>query len=340
MRICVFGAGAIGGLVAVKLAAVGEEVTVIARGAHLAAIRERGLRLVEEGRQTVARVRATALAAEAGPQDVVILGMKAHQLPPVVGEVSALVGPGTTIVTAQNGIPWWYFARHGGPHEGTRLESVDPGGVVARTLDASRVIGSIIYPAAELAEPGVVRHVEGTRITLGELDGADTGRVRALAEPLRRAGFKARVTSDIRAELWVKLWGNLSFNPVSALTHATLGDLCGFPPARELAAAMMREAQAVAEKLGIRFAISIDQRIAGAEAVGAHKTSMLQDVEAGRPTELGALLGAVVELGRVTGTPTPNLDAVHALASLLERTLRAAGGRLTIERVAPPGRAR
>ena len=338
MRICVFGAGAIGGLVAVKLAAVGEEVTVIARGPHLAAIRERGLWVLEEGRQTVARVRATERAAEAGPQDVVFLGMKAHQLPPVVGEVSALVGPGTTVVTAQNGIPWWYFARHGGPREGTRLESVDPGGVVARTLDVSRVIGAIVYPAAELAEPGVVRHVEGNRITLGELDGADTGRVRALAESLRRAGFKARVASDLRAELWVKLWGNLSFNPVSALTHATLAEICGFPPARELAAAMMREAQAVAEKLGIRFGISLERRLAGGEAVGAHKTSTLQDVEAGRPTELDALLGAVVELGRITGTPTPNLDAVWALASLLERTMRAAGGRLALTPVARPGR--
>jgi 2-dehydropantoate 2-reductase len=325
MKICVFGAGAIGGLFAAKLAAAGEDVTVIARGAHLAAILERGLRLVEQGGETVARVRAAERTSEVGPQDVVVLGMKAHQLPPVVAEVGALVGPRTAIVTAQNGIPWWYFERHGGPHEGERLESVDPGGVVARTLDAGRVIGSVIYPAAELAEPGVVRHVEGNRITLGELDGADTERVRALAALLRRAGFKARVASDLRAELWVKLWGNLSFNPVSALTHATLAELCGFPPSRELAAAMMREAQAVAEQLGIRFAVSIEQRIAGAAAVGAHRTSMLQDVEAGRPTELDALLGAVVELGRITGTPMPCLQTVYALGSLLERTLRASG---------------
>ncbi len=332
MRVCVFGAGAIGGLLAAKLAASGEEVTVIARGAHLAAIRERGLTLVEEGAETVARVRATDRAEEAGPQDVVVLGMKAHQLAPVVGEVRALLGPRTVVVTAQNGIPWWYFARHGGPYEGRRLESVDPGGAIAASLDVERVVGSIVYPAAELAGPGVVRHVEGWRISLGELDGAETERVEALAGVLRRAGFKARVTSDLRSELWVKLWGNCTFNPISALTHATLAGICGFPPTRALAAAMMGEAQAVGEKLGVRFGVSLEKRIAGAEAVGEHKTSMLQDVEAGRPLELEALLGAVVELGRITGTPTPALEAVYALASLLDRTLRASGGRLALQR--------
>jgi 2-dehydropantoate 2-reductase len=323
MRICVFGAGAIGGLLAVKLARSGEEVTVVARGANLTAIRERGLRLIEDGEEVVARVRAVDRAAEAGPQDVLVLGMKAHQLAPAIAEVKALAGPGTLVVTAQNGIPWWYFARLGGPHAGRRLESVDPGGVIAASLDPGQVIGSIVYPAAELAAPGVVRHVEGNRITLGELDGAESERVRGLAETLRRAGFKARVASDLRSELWVKLWGNLSFNPVSALTHATLGEICRFAPARDLAATMMREAQAVGEKLGVRFGVSLEKRIAGAEAVGDHKTSMLQDVEARRPTELDALLGAVVELGRITGTPTPVLDAVYALMALLERSLRA-----------------
>jgi 2-dehydropantoate 2-reductase len=330
VRICVFGAGAIGGLVAVKLARAGEQVTVLARGANLAAIRERGLRLLEGGAEVEARVRATDRAAEAGPQDVVILAMKAHQLAPAVAEVKALLGPETVVVTAQNGIPWWYFARLAGPLQGTRLESVDPGGVIAASLDVARVIGSIIYPAAELSAPGVIRHVEGNRITLGELDGAQTERVQALAELLRRAGFKVRVATDLRSELWVKLWGNLTFNPVSALTHATLAEICGFAPTRALAAAMMREAQAVGERLGAEFGIALEKRIAGAEAVGAHKTSMLQDVEAGRPTELEALLGAVVELGRLTGTPTPTLDLVHALASLLERSLRASGGGLAL----------
>jgi 2-dehydropantoate 2-reductase len=323
MRICVVGAGAIGGMLAVKLARAGEEVTVVARGAHLAAIRERGLRLREEGAEEVAWVRATDRVADVGPQDAIVLAMKAHQVAPVAAEVGKVAGPRTTIVTAQNGIPWWYFFRHGGPHEGTRLESVDPGGTIAAGLDVARVVGSVVYPAAELAEPGVIQHVEGNRFTLGELDGSETPRVKALAETLRRAGLKARVTSDIRSEIWVKLWGNCTFNPISALTHATLAGIVRFPPSRALAADMMVEVQVIATKLGATFAVPLEKRIAGAEAVGEHKTSMLQDVEAGRPMELDALLGSVVELGRITGTPTPVLDAVYALMALLERSLRA-----------------
>jgi 2-dehydropantoate 2-reductase len=333
MKVCVVGAGAIGGLVAVKLAAAGEEVTVVARGPHLAAIRDRGLTLRMEGREEVARVRAVERVPDAGPQDVVILGMKAHQVAAVAGEVGAILGPETTVVTAQNGIPWWYFLKHGGSLEGTRLESVDPGGVIATALAVDRVVGSIIYLAAELSEPGVVHHVEGNRITLGELDGAETERVRALTDLLRGAGFKARVTADLRSEIWVKLWGNCTFNPVSALTHATLVDICTFPATRALATEMMREAQAVGEKLGARFGVTLEKRIAGAESVGAHKTSTLQDVESGRPMELEALLGAVLELGRLTGIPTPHLDAVHACASLLARTLQQANGRIRIEKI-------
>jgi len=335
VRICVVGAGSIGGLVAAKLAAAGEEVTVVARGAHLAAIRERGLRVVDGAGEQAVRVAATDRIADAGPQDVVVLGMKAHQLAPVAAELRAIVGAATTVVTAQNGIPWWYFLKHGGPHQGTRLESVDPGGVVAANLDADRVVGSVIYPAAEIAAPGVIRHVEGNRITLGELDGAETARARALADLLRRAGFKVRVASDIRTEIWVKLWGNCTFNPVSALTHATLAAICRFPPSRALAAEMMREARAVGEALGISFALSLEKRIAGAEGVGEHKTSMLQDVEAGRPTELDALLGSVIELGRIVGVATAHLEAVYACAALLERTLQDARGRLRVE---PAGR--
>ncbi len=331
MRICVVGAGAIGGLLAVKLARAGEEVTVVARGPHLAAIRERGLALREGGAEQVARVRATDRVAEIGPQDAIVLAMKAHQVAPVAAEVGASAGEGTTIVTAQNGIPWWYFFRQGGPHQGTRLESVDPGGTIAAHLDPARVVGSVVYPAAELAAPGVIRHIEGNRFTLGELDGAETPRVRALAETLRRAGLKARVTADIRSEIWVKLWGNCTFNPLSALTHATLAGICGFPPGLALATEMMREAQAVGEKLGASFGVSLEKRIAGAAAVGEHKTSMLQDVEAGRPMELDALLGSVIELGRITGTPTPSLSAVYACASLLARTLAERGGRLRVE---------
>jgi 2-dehydropantoate 2-reductase len=332
MKIAVVGAGAIGGLLAAKLSLAGEDVTTIVRGANLAAIRDSGLKLVMEGEEQIARVRATDAPGEAGPQDAVILGMKAHQLGGFVRGLAPLLGPDTVVVTAQNGIPWWYFMKHGGPHEGKRLESVDPGGVIAEHLEIRRVVGSVIYPASELVAPGVVKHIEGNRISLGELDGAETERVRALADVLRKGGFKARVASDLRSELWVKLWGNCTFNPVSALTHATLEDICRFPATRELAAAMMREAQVIGERLGVRFPVSLEKRIAGAEAVGAHKTSMLQDVEAGRPIELEALLGSVLELGKITATPTPHLSAVHACASLLAKTLADAGGRLAIEK--------
>ncbi len=331
MRICVVGAGAIGGLVAVKLREIGEDVTAIARGAHLAAIRQQGLKLLMDGAEHLARVRATDRLAEVGPQDVIVLALKAHQVAPVAEELGRLLGPETVLVTAQNGIPWWYFSGHGGRWQGTRLESVDPGGAIARHLDAARVVGSIIYPASEILAPGVIRHVEGNRISLGELDGKETARLVRLVELFRRAGFKVRAASDIRAEIWLKLWGNLTFNPVSALTHATLVDLCRFPATRALAASMMREAQEIAGKLGVTFPVSIEKRIAGAEGVGAHKTSMLQDVEGGRPLEIDALLGSVIELGAITGTPTPHLDAVYACASLLARTLGDAGGRLRIE---------
>jgi 2-dehydropantoate 2-reductase len=332
MRICVVGAGAIGGLLAVRLAEAGDSVSVIARGPHLAAIRAEGLRLVgEDGRTAVARVAATDRIAEAGPQDLVILGMKAHQVAAVVRDLPALYGPDTMVLTAQNGIPWWYFMKQAGPHAGTRLQSVDPGGIIADHLPIERVIGSVVYPAAEITAPGVLKHIEGNRFSLAEIDDGETPRIKAVSESLRRAGFKAPVVSDIRAEIWTKLWGNLSFNPLSALSHATLVDICQFPLSRALAADMMREAQAVGEALGIRFRVSLDKRIAGAEAVGAHKTSMLQDVEAGRAIEIEALVGSVVELGRLTGTPTPHIDAVYACASLLARSLQAAKGRLRIE---------
>jgi 2-dehydropantoate 2-reductase len=235
------------------------------------------------------------------------------------------------VVTTQNGIPWWYFHRHGGPYDGRQRESVDPDGVIASRIPAERVIGCIVYPACEIAGPGVIRQIEGNRFPLGEPDGADTPRVRALAELFRKAGFKTPVLGDIRSEIWLKLWGNLSFNPISALTHATLVDICRHPPTRALAAAMMSEAQAVGEKLGVRFKVSLEKRIAGAEAVGEHKTSMLQDVESGRAIELQALVGSVLELGRITEVPTPAIENVYALASLLAETLQRRKGRLRIE---------
>ena len=245
--------------------------------------------------------------------------------------ISALFGPRTMVVTMINGIPWWYFHKLAGPHEGRTLESVDPGGVLAGNIEPERVIGSVVYPAAELVAPGVVKLIEGNRFTLGEPDGTRSERIEALSGALMRAGFKAPVAKDIRSEIWVKLWGNLSFNPISALTHATLEDICRFPPTRALAAAMMVEAQRVAEALGVRFKITLEQRLAGAEAVGAHKTSMLQDVENGRTLELEALVGAVVELGRITAVPTPTIGAIYAATTLLGQTLAAQRGRLRVE---------
>jgi 2-dehydropantoate 2-reductase len=331
MRICVVGAGAIGGLVAAKLAAIGQDVSVVVRGAHLAAIRQKGLTLQESETERTFQLRATDRMAELGQQDLVIIGLKAHQVAGVAADIKSLCGPSTIVVTAQNGIPWWYFYKVGGPFEGTVLESVDPGGIIARNIDVDRVLGSIIYPAADIASPGVIRHVEGDRISLGEVDNSDTERLRSTAKLLRDAGFKVRVSTDLRSELWVKLWGNCTFNPISALTHATLVDLIQFPPTHALAERMMREAQEIGEKLGVRFPVSLEKRIAGAEAVGKHKTSMLQDVETGRPLELDALVGSVLELGRITGVPTPNLTAVHACAALLAKTLAEEKGRLRVE---------
>ena len=333
MKIAIIGAGAIGGLVGARLALAGEDVTFIVRGRHLDALRERGIKLITtDGMEHTARnVRATDDYAEAGPQDLVIPAMKAHQLEAVVDALPLLLGPDTSIVPMQNGIPYWYFQKHGGPHEGTRVASVDPEGRIAAAIDPARVLGCIVYPASVLVAPGVVRHIEGDRFPLGELDGrVDTERVRRIAGCFADAGFKSPVLDDIRAEVWLKLWGNLSFNPISCLTHTTLADICQYPLTRALAADMMREAQAVAHKLGIAFRVPLERRIAGAERVGRHKTSMLQDVEAGRELEVDALLGSVVELARLTGTPTPHIDSLYALVKLLARTLQEQRGHVRL----------
>ena len=333
MKIAVVGAGAIGGYLGARLALAGEDVTFIARNRNLAAINANGFRLINEdgSEQQASTVRAVQRMAEAGPQDAVLLTVKAHQVVDLLPELRDLFGPQTAVVTLINGVPWWYFHKLAGPYEGRQLASVDPGGRIAAAIEPERVIGSVVYPAAELVSPGVVRVIEGNRFTLGEPDGTRSERVEALSQALMKAGFKAPVSKDIRGEIWVKLWGNLSFNPISALTHATLEDICRFPPTRALAAAMMGEAQAVGERLGVQFKISLDKRIAGAEAVGAHKTSMLQDVENGRTLELEALVGAVIELGRITGLATPTIAAIHAATSLLGRTLVQQGGRLRVQ---------
>jgi 2-dehydropantoate 2-reductase len=323
MKMAVVGAGAIGGYLGAKLSVAGEEVTFIARNRNLQAINTKGFKLIQEdGSELLApNVKAVQACADAGPQDVVLLTVKAHQVVDMLPDMRGLFGPQTVVVTMINGVPWWYFHKLTGPFAGQlesrQLQSLDPDGKIADGIEPERLIGSIVYPASELLEPGVVRVIEGNRFSLGELDGSRSERIEALSKVMMNAGFKSPISRDIRSELWVKLWGNLSFNPISALTRATLQDICEFGPTRELAASMMREAQSVAEKLGVVFKITLEQRINGAQAVGAHKTSMLQDLEAGRALELEALVGAVVELGQITQTPTPVISAIYAATKLL-----------------------
>ncbi len=319
MKICIFGAGAIGGYMGAKLAAAGADVSLVARGPHLAAMRENGLTLIEEDARTTVPVTVSDDPSDLGPQDYVIVTLKAHSVPPVVPVMQPLIGPDTTVVSGVNGVPWWYFHRIGGPLEGTRLETVDPGNAQWDGFGPDRVLGCVVYPAAEVSEPGVVRHIEGNRFSLGEPDGSKSERALALSKALAAAGLRAPVRPRLRDEIWVKLWGNLSFNPISALTHATLDVLCTDPGTRAVARAMMIEAQEIAEKLGVKFPIDVDRRIDGGAAVGAHRTSMLQDLDAGRPMEIDALLGSVQELGVVTETPTPTIDTVLALVKLRAR---------------------
>ena len=332
MKICVVGAGAIGGMLGVKLALSGHEVSLILRGANLQAVQENGLMLIEEsGNELLAKpIRATSNIAEVGAQDVVILGLKAHQVAAVAPELPTLMHSATRVVTMQNGIPWWYFHKLPGEYTGRPVRSVDPDGLIARSIPIDSVIGSVVYPASEVIRPGVIKVIEGNRFTLGEIDGSDTPSIRAISDAFKAAGFKAPVSGDIRSEIWLKLWGNLSFNPISALTHATLEDICTHAPTRQLAASMMTEAQAIGEKLGVQFKVSLEKRIAGAQAVGQHKTSMLQDVEQGRALELQALVASVMQMGQMTGTPTPTIDAVYALASLLAKNLQQHGATLKI----------
>lgn len=313
MKICIYGAGAIGGYLGAELALNGADVTLIARGPHLAAMQENGLKLIKDGEERVAKVTATDNPAEAGPQDYVIVTLKAHSVPPISDQFAPLFHDETAVVWGVNGIPWWYFHGLEGDHTGRRIECLDPGGLLWDNLGPERMIGCAVYPAAEVPEPGVIQHVEGDRFSLGEPSGEKTERVQALSAALIEAAFKAPIRPKIRNELWVKLWGNLSFNPISALTHATLETIGSEPGTREIARRMMLEGQAIGEALGVRFAIDVEKRINGAVEVGAHKTSMLQDLERGRPMEIDALVTAVQEMGRVVGVDTPYIDAVLAL---------------------------
>ena len=321
MKICVFGAGAIGGYLGVKLAQAGADVSLVARGPHLAAMQDKGLTLIEEdGALQTVKVTASDNPADLGPQDYVIITLKAHSVPPIVSKVQPLIGENTTIVSGVNGVPWWYFHKIGTDLEGTRLETVDPGTAQWDGFGPDRVLGCVVYPAAEVTQPGVIKHIEGNRFSLGEPDGSKSDRAMALSKALSAAGLKAPVRPHLRDEIWVKLWGNLSFNPISALTHATLDVLCTDVGTREVARNMMIEAQQIAEKMGVKFPIDVDRRINGGAAVGAHRTSMLQDLDQGRPMEIDALVGSVQELGRITDTPTPTIDTVLALTKLRARS--------------------
>ncbi len=332
MKCAVVGAGSVGGYLGVRLVLAGEDVTFVARGANLAAIASNGFKLIEEdGTERVARNVRTARINEAGPHDVVLLAVKAHHVPAVAAEMTGLIGPNTVVVTLQNGIPWWFFYKWGGNYEGRAIRSVDPDGTISKHIPNERIVGTVVYFASEIVAPGVVKVAEGNRLALGEPDLSTSDRCQQLSATFVRSGFKSPVVADLRGEIWLKLWGNMVFNPISALTHATLVDICQFPLTRSLAVAMMTEAQTIAEKLGIHVRLGIERRIAGAESVGKHKTSTLQDVEAGRPLELDALIGSVVELGRLTQTPTPATDAVYACASLLGKRLTEEKGRLQIQ---------
>lgn len=332
LNIAIVGAGAIGGYLGVKLALSGCRVTFVARGENLKALKSQGMTLItEDGTRLQARDVQACSIEEAEPHDYVFLTMKSHQVHPVAPQLGRLCHDGTAVVTLQNGVPWWYFYQLNGPYRDRQLSSIDPDAAQWRHIGPERVIGAVVYPAAELVAPGVVQLIEGNRFTLGEPSGEKTERVMALARAMIDAGFKTPVSTDIRSELWVKLWGNLTFNPVSALTHATLEDICSFDLTRALAARMMAEAQTIGEHLGVQFKVSIDKRIAGAQAVGAHKTSMLQDIEQGKPLEIEALLGSVIELGKVCGAPTPTLETVYAITRLLEQSIARKGKGLSLD---------
>ncbi len=319
MKICIYGAGSIGGYLGVELAQAGHDVSLVARGAHLQAIREKGLKLLIDDKEKVARIPASEDPREFGAQDYVILTLKAHSVTPVVEKMVPLLGADTAVVTAQNGILWWYFHGLEGPWEGKRLEMTDPGGKIWNTLGPERAIGCVVYPSCEIVEPGVVNHIDGKRFMLGEPDGSRSDRVVALSRALTEAGFKAPVRKTIRDDIWLKLWGNVSFNPVSVLTHATLEEMGTDPGMRELIRNIMVEAQAVGKKLGVKFSVDVETRIDWGKNVGAHKTSMLQDLERGRPLEIDALVGAVAEMGRLVEVPTPTLDTILSLVKLRAR---------------------
>jgi 2-dehydropantoate 2-reductase len=317
MKVLIVGAGAVGAYIGARLTLIGVDVTLVARGPQLEAIRERGVQVQSRTGDFQARPKICATLAEVGPVEVVFLGVKAHSLPQLAPQLKAVLAANTSVVSTQNGVPWWFFENFAGDWNGLRLERVDPGGIISAAIDARRVIGSIVYFSTEVIAPGVIRHIEGNRISLGEPDGTRSERLRQIADALVASGLRAPITAHIRNEIWVKLLGNVAFNPLSALTGATLGQMVRDPDVSNLAREMMREAQAVAARLGLDLPISIEQRMEGAKKVGEHKTSMLQDLEAQRPLELEAIVGAIVELGQRIGVPMPHTRTIYSATKLL-----------------------
>ena len=319
MKFLIAGAGATGAYVGARMAKAGFDVTLFARGPHLKAMQEHGVQVKSAEGDFQVQPRIVGSLEEAGPADVVFLGVKAHSLPQLAPQLKLVLGPETAVVSTQNGIPWWYFQGLGGTGEGIHLERIDPGGVICSAIEAHRVVGSIVYFSTEIPAPGVIQHTEGNRISLGEPSGARSDRCRRIAETLVASGLRCPITTHIRQEIWVKLLGNASFNPVSALTRATLVQMVRDPDASAVIRNIMQEVESVSRKLGMELPVSIDQRMAGAEKVGEHKTSMLQDLEAGRPMELEALVGAGVELGERLGLPMTHTRTVYSCAKLLAR---------------------
>ena len=320
-KICIFGAGAIGGYIGARLAHKAEaEVSLVARGPHLAAMEANGLVLKQGGETFTVHPRVSFDPKTLGPQDYVIVCVKAHALTAVLDQLQPLLGKDTALLFAQNGLPWWYFYKHGGPYDGRRIESVDPGGKIWQRLGPERAIGSVVWQAAEMEAPGVIAHAYGDRLPIAEPSGEKTPRAQLLSRLLMNAGLKSPLRGNLRDEIWLKLWGNLSFNPVSVLTQGTLLQLATDQGTRKVIRDMMQEARQVGEALGVKFSVDVDERIAMAEKVGNHRTSMLQDVEAGRPTELDSLLGVVIELAQMAGIPTPSLNLVYDLTKFRSKT--------------------
>jgi 2-dehydropantoate 2-reductase len=330
MRYAVVGAGAIGAFVGASLARAGAEVVLVARGPHLTAMRRSGLRVLSPRGDFSVAPGCTDVCADVGPVDVAIIALKAHQIDGMLDDIAHLIGPNTVVVSMQNGVPWWYFQAHGGPLEGIALDAVDPGARLARTFDPQRVIGCAVYCSTEIAEPGVVRHIEGTRYVLGHPNGTVTRRLEQIAADFQRGGLKAPVTPEIRVDVWTKLLGNVCFNPLSALTRSTLGELAGDELLAPTVRGMMHESLAVAQALGVTIEVSIERRIDGAQRVGDHKTSTLQDLEAGRPLEIDCIIGAVVELGDLLGVDVGTTRHVYGLTKMLDRSLRRTAAPLAV----------